>query len=145
MSYDQKIDMWSLGCVLVEMHVGEPLFGGADQADQMSRIVDVLGMPSATFLERVGDAKFQFFCRIDVAPNGVPLQTPDPACDPSCVSWLPDRSAYYILKRATRAEAPPPRTLADIIGVHTHGPQGRRRGDLSHTEAHYIEFLHFIE
>ena len=26
--YSQKIDMWSLGCVLVEMHTGEPLFGG---------------------------------------------------------------------------------------------------------------------
>ena len=35
--YDQKIDMWSLGCVLVEMHTGEPLFGGTDQADQVGQ------------------------------------------------------------------------------------------------------------
>jgi serine/threonine protein kinase len=42
--YTQKIDMWSLGCVCVEMHTGEPLFGGANQADQICRIVDVLGM-----------------------------------------------------------------------------------------------------
>lgn len=145
MTYDQKIDIWSLGCVLVEMHVGEPLFGGADQADQMSRIVDILGMPSATFLETVGSDKLQFFCRIDVAPNGSLVQTPDPNCDPTCVSWLPDSSAYYILKRATRADAPAPRTLADIIGVHTCGPQGRRRGDLGHSEERYLEFLHFIQ
>lgn len=43
--YTQKIDMWSLGCVCVEMHTGEPLFGGANQADQICRIVDILGMP----------------------------------------------------------------------------------------------------
>lgn len=43
--YDQKIDMWSLGCVVAEMHIGEPLFGGANQVDQMCRIVDILGLP----------------------------------------------------------------------------------------------------
>lgn len=34
----------SLGCILVEMHTGEPLFAGVDQFDQMCRIVSVLGM-----------------------------------------------------------------------------------------------------
>lgn len=30
--YDLAIDMWSLGCILVEMHTGEPLFSGKDEA-----------------------------------------------------------------------------------------------------------------
>jgi serine/threonine protein kinase len=51
LSYDQKIDVWSLGCVLVEMHTGEPLFGGSDQCDQMCRIVDILGMPPVKMIE----------------------------------------------------------------------------------------------
>jgi len=29
--YDMAIDMWSLGCILVEMHVGEPLFSGSNE------------------------------------------------------------------------------------------------------------------
>jgi len=29
--YDMAIDVWSLGCILVEMHVGQPLFSGASE------------------------------------------------------------------------------------------------------------------
>ena len=30
-AYDLAIDMWSLGCILVEMHTGEPLFAGSNE------------------------------------------------------------------------------------------------------------------
>jgi dual specificity tyrosine-phosphorylation-regulated kinase 1 len=39
--YAVSIDMWSLGCILAEMHTGEPLFSGSDQFDQMQKIVKV--------------------------------------------------------------------------------------------------------
>ncbi|XP_052132448.1 serine/threonine-protein kinase minibrain, partial [Frankliniella occidentalis] len=50
-SYDLAIDMWSLGCILVEMHTGEPLFSGANEVDQMNKIVEVLGMPPKHLLD----------------------------------------------------------------------------------------------
>ena len=34
--YTVAIDMWSLGCILVEMHTGEPLFAGTEQVSERS-------------------------------------------------------------------------------------------------------------
>lgn len=33
--YDLAIDVWSLGCILVEMHTGEPLFSGKDEVSKL--------------------------------------------------------------------------------------------------------------
>eukprot|EP00731_Ephydatia_muelleri_P009558 Em0005g144a len=50
--YSLPIDMWSFGCILVEMHTGEPLFSGKDEVDQMCKIVEVLGIPPGSLLEK---------------------------------------------------------------------------------------------
>ena len=34
--YTVAIDMWSLGCTLMEMHTGEPLFGGQNEVRMFS-------------------------------------------------------------------------------------------------------------
>ena len=44
------IDVWSLACVLAEMHTGAPLFPGTDAHDQLARIAALLGPPPAHML-----------------------------------------------------------------------------------------------
>lgn len=44
MFYDFVIDMWFFGCILVEMYIGEFLFSGVNEVDQMNKIVEVLGI-----------------------------------------------------------------------------------------------------
>jgi len=39
--YSVAIDMWSLGCMLVEMYTGEPLFAGSDEVNMVHRFVAV--------------------------------------------------------------------------------------------------------
>eukprot|EP00960_Hanusia_phi_P050996 760543-Hanusia_phi.AAC.1 len=36
-SYSYAIDMWSLGCIMVEMHTGSPLFNGKNEYEQMQK------------------------------------------------------------------------------------------------------------
>jgi serine/threonine protein kinase len=46
--YSVKIDSWSIGCLLYELHTGVPLFAGENERDSMAQIVAVVGRPSAT-------------------------------------------------------------------------------------------------
>ncbi|CAH1774069.1 unnamed protein product [Owenia fusiformis] len=51
MSYSMPIDMWSFGCILSELYTGYPLFPGENEVEQLSCIMEVLGMPSPEILE----------------------------------------------------------------------------------------------
>ncbi|KAI0513996.1 hypothetical protein KFK09_010028 [Dendrobium nobile] len=44
--YTTAIDMWSVGCVLAELLLGQPLFPGDSAVDQLVEIVKVLGTPT---------------------------------------------------------------------------------------------------
>jgi serine/threonine protein kinase len=41
--YTSAIDMWSLGCIAVELFLGLPLFPGTSEYNQITRIVEMLG------------------------------------------------------------------------------------------------------
>lgn len=44
--YNIAVDIWSSGCVLAEMLVGQPLFAGKDGVDQLKQIIDIKGTPT---------------------------------------------------------------------------------------------------
>lgn len=58
--YTTQVDVWSLGCMLIELHTGRPVFAGKDEGDQMAIIVKRLGVPPAYMLEN-GKKTNQFF------------------------------------------------------------------------------------
>ncbi|KAG9000403.1 dual specificity protein kinase yak1 [Tulasnella sp. JGI-2019a] len=60
LSYSSAIDMWSLGCIAVELFLGLPLFPGTSEYNQITRIVEMLGMPPLEMLER-GKQSRNFF------------------------------------------------------------------------------------
>lgn len=58
--YTASIDMWSLGCIAVELFLGLPIFPGTSEYNQLSRIVDMLGMPPQFMLD-AGKQTREFF------------------------------------------------------------------------------------
>jgi len=48
MPYNTSIDMWSLGCIAVELFLGLPLFPGTSEYNQLTRIIDMLGSVFST-------------------------------------------------------------------------------------------------
>lgn len=130
--YDQAIDMWSLGCMLVELHTGEALFSGSNEFDQMNKIIETLGMPPASLLDR-GYNTNKFFFKVQNPSNN---------------------SSYYVLRKQNTALTgrkkvvqylpPGTRKLYHILGVDSGGPHGRRKGEDGHGTGDYLQFLNLI-
>ena len=45
-SYDLKIDVFAIGCIMAELYLLTPLFPGTSAMDQIFKVVNILGTPS---------------------------------------------------------------------------------------------------
>jgi serine/threonine protein kinase len=70
MAYSTAIDMWSLGCILVELYTGVPLFPGENELDQLLCMMEVLGLPPENLLKNASRAKI--FFENDLKPKIIP-------------------------------------------------------------------------
>lgn len=82
--YTTAIDMWSAGCVLAELLLGEPLFSGDRAVDQLVEIIKVLGTPTREEIRHMNPNCKEFkFRQIKVYPwhkifkKSVPLEALD--------------------------------------------------------------------
>jgi len=60
--YTEAVDIWSAGCVFMEIVLGTPLFTGENSVDQLVEIIKVLGSPTAEQLAAMKpqDKEFKF-------------------------------------------------------------------------------------
>ncbi|KAJ1723421.1 kinase subunit of RNA polymerase II carboxy-terminal domain kinase I [Coemansia erecta] len=49
--YGPEVDIWSLGCVLIELFMKKPIFQGQNDIDQLEQIFKILGTPSPSIWE----------------------------------------------------------------------------------------------
>lgn len=60
MNYHTAIDIWSLGCILAELFTGYPLFPGENEQEQLSCIMEILGVPDRYLVDRASRKKLFF-------------------------------------------------------------------------------------
>ncbi|VDO03618.1 unnamed protein product [Rodentolepis nana] len=125
LDYTMAIDMWSLGCILVELHTGEPLFAGQHELDQMLKIIEVLGMLPSYLIEK--SRRWPLFFEREPGGNFVP----------NYKSSMKDNIPISY-------KAPGTRKLNDILGVNSGGPMGRRLQEPGHSPHDYAIFMDLV-
>lgn len=50
-----EVDMWAVGCLLAEMTLGEPLFCGDSEIEQLFKIFKLTGAPPTQIYEILTD------------------------------------------------------------------------------------------
>ncbi|PLW46971.1 hypothetical protein PCANC_06499 [Puccinia coronata f. sp. avenae] len=134
--YSSAIDMWSLGCICVELFLGLPLFPGTSEYNQITRIVEMLGMPPAYMLD-MGRQTSQFFDVMEDTFNGSRK-----------VYKLKSLEQYS--KEHNIAEQPSKRyfqqnTLEDIISQYPVIRKGMKPADLEKEKQNRIAFIDFVK
>ncbi len=43
--YDEKTDIWAVGCIMCELYNLKPIFPGANEFDQLTKVASILGTP----------------------------------------------------------------------------------------------------
>ena len=58
--YTYAIDMWSLGCILIELYQGFPIFPGENEKEQMALIMELRGVPPINLIEEANRKELFF-------------------------------------------------------------------------------------
>jgi serine/threonine protein kinase len=107
-TYSEKIDIWSVGCILGEILKRKPLFPGSDYINQLKLIVDTLGTPCEKDMAEIESLKARKF--IKSLKGGVPIpKTPFamvfPYADPLIIDLLEKMLEFNPKTRISAAEA----------------------------------------
>lgn len=68
-NYTVSIDVWSVGCVMAELMLGQPLFPGESGVDQLVEIIKVLGTPTKDQIKSMNENYTEYkFPQIKACP-----------------------------------------------------------------------------
>lgn len=103
--YTAAVDMWSAGCIMIELLIRAPLFPGSDFLDQLARIFHVIGKPTPDEIAKLHNAQARKF--INSLPNRkkTPFAELFPDMDKSAADLLDNLLQYDPTRRISASQA----------------------------------------
>lgn len=118
--YDREVDMWGIGCLLVELFTRQAIFQGQDEVQQLHVIFDIMGTPTFEKWPRVAELPWYELLKPKLfSQPQFPLKYSQ-LLSPECFDLANKLLEYNPVKRYTARmalnhpyfrEAPPPQPL----------------------------------
>mmetsp|Transcript_9382 Transcript_9382/g.30975 ORF Transcript_9382/g.30975 Transcript_9382/m.30975 type:complete len:365 (-) Transcript_9382:138-1232(-) len=103
--YGTAIDVWSVGCIMIELLARKPIFPGKDYIHQLKLIVQTLGSPAEEDLMFITSQKARTYIRsLPPAPKVNWLER-FPDANPLCIDLIEKMLVFNPNKRCTVEEA----------------------------------------
>ena len=96
--------MWSVGCILAELLLGKPFFPGTSTLNQLDRIMEVTGRPSAKDIEAVQSSLATTMLENLPATKAKPLRDIFPTASDDAIELLDNLLQFNPKKRMTAEE-----------------------------------------
>lgn len=140
--YGQEVDIWSVACILSELHTGRPLFPGGHEPltkrsashDMLCRFCRLIGDVPTTMLEESVAVAHTNKANKAAGKKDKRLTGVD----------MSDEAFHYELSQHATTRSPK-KELARVHGAETWGPRGKWARERHHSRDHYALFLDFME
>ena len=86
--YDDKVDVWGVGCVMAEMLTRRPLFPGVDHVNLLGLMLELLGTPNEEYLNQITSESARNFIRTLPVHMRKPFQVYFNGANPEAIDLL---------------------------------------------------------
>uniref|UniRef100_A0A673IMN1 [tau protein] kinase n=1 Tax=Sinocyclocheilus rhinocerous TaxID=307959 RepID=A0A673IMN1_9TELE len=140
--YTSNIDIWSAGCVLAELLLGQPIFPGDSGVDQLVEIIKVLGTPTREQIREMNPNYTEFkFPQIKAHPWTKVFK---PRTPPEAISLCSRLLEYTPVTRLSPLEACAHAFFDELRQPNARLPNGRELPQLFNFSPSLIHDLNII-
>ncbi|KAK0799006.1 glycogen synthase kinase 3 [Friedmanniomyces endolithicus] len=138
-NYTTKIDVWSTGCVMAELMLGQPLFPGESGIDQLVEIIKVLGTPTRDQI-RTMNPNYMEHKFPQIKPH--PFSKVFRKADPNAIDLISRLLEYTPTQRLSAVEAMVHPFFDELRDPNTRLPDSRHSNGASKDLPTLFDFSH---